>query len=393
MALDVDASYLTFVAGQLPRELRGIQLDADTLRRAVKAFRHEARHEPRISRGVSRIPSDENYWVDEALPSRPDVAELDSLFDRMRDRRVLVVGDVMVDKWVFGRVVRVSPEAPVPIVLVEEDRHSPGGAGNVVNNLRALGVNVSFVGVVGGDETGRLLLQMLEDDGVDLSGVVTVPDRPTTRKTRIIASDRTLLRTDREVDTALAATDRGQVAAHVARLAGRCNAVIFSDYAKGVISKEVVEAARKCPIILGHSKPANASLFTKVNVVAATTAEIAESTSTPVVDAESLERASRALLARLGCRYVVVTQGNRGVALFGADGSHLLLPLLVNLAYDISGVGSATIATLTACLATGATIEVALQVAVRAASVVVQKVGTGRATPGEILELEAPAGI
>jgi rfaE bifunctional protein kinase chain/domain len=309
------------------------------------------------------------------------------LFERMRNKRVLVVGDVMLDEWVWGRVSRISPEAPVPVVAVDDHSFTLGGAGNVASNLRAVGVRVAFAGAVGDDAEGRRLLGLLDALDVERGAVVTIGDRPTTRKTRIVAHNQQVVRADWESSEPLAAADRERLCGIVAKLAADCDAVVLSDYAKGLFSRELVEAAGAARIVAADPKPKNIDLFAGVTVVAPNAAEAAAATGIALKDDASLERAGAALLAQLHCRYVVITRGERGMALFGAEGERLTVPSVARTVFDVSGAGDTVIAVLTAALAADAPVELALQLANFAAGAVVEKLGTATASPDEILAL------
>jgi D-beta-D-heptose 7-phosphate kinase/D-beta-D-heptose 1-phosphate adenosyltransferase len=315
-----------------------------------------------------------------------------ALFAHMRGKRVLVVGDVMIDEWVWGSVSRISPEAPVPVVAVNDHSFTLGGAGNVANNLRAIGAAVSFAGTVGDDAEGRRVCALFDEESVERSAVVVLGDRPTTRKTRIVAHNQQVVRADWESAEPLLAADRDRLCALVARLAPEHDAVILSDYAKGLFSRELVEAARAAPVVTADPKPKNIALFTGVTCVAPNAAEAATATGIGVKDDASLERAGTALLTLLACRYVVVTRGERGMALFGAHGERRRIPSVARSVFDVSGAGDTVIAVLTLALAAGAPIELAMELANYAAGAVVEKLGTATATPQEILALLESSG-
>jgi D-beta-D-heptose 7-phosphate kinase/D-beta-D-heptose 1-phosphate adenosyltransferase len=315
-----------------------------------------------------------------------------ALFARMRDKRVLVVGDVMLDEWVWGSVSRISPEAPVPVVAVNDHSFTLGGAGNVANNLRAIGARVSFAGTIGDDAEGRRVLDLFDAIEVDRSAVVTLRDRVTTRKTRIVAHNQQVVRADWESVEALAPSDGAELAAHVATLAKQFDAIVLSDYAKGIFARDgasraIVDAALACPVVTADPKPANIDLFAGVTCVAPNAAEAGGAAGVAIKDDASLERAGAALLRRLACRYVVVTRGERGMALFGADGERMLIPSVARTVFDVSGAGDTVIAVLTLALAASAPIGLAMQLANFAAGAVVEKLGTATASPQEILDL------
>jgi rfaE bifunctional protein kinase chain/domain len=314
-----------------------------------------------------------------------------ALFGRMRDLRVLVVGDLMVDEWVWGGVNRISPEAPVPVVSVTNHSYTLGGAGNVANNLRAIGARVGIAGTVGNDEEADRLGALLDEQTVDRRAIVRLDDRPTTRKTRIVAHNQQVVRADWESTAALSAPDRARVCAAVAKIAGEFDAIVLSDYAKGLFSRDLVDAARGARIVAADPKPANIDLFTGVTCVAPNASEASAASGIGIVDDASLERAGAALLARLGCKYVVITRGERGMALFASDGERLTIPSVARTVFDVSGAGDTVIAVLTLALAAGAPIALALQLANYAAGAVVEKLGTATASPDEILALVGTA--
>jgi D-beta-D-heptose 7-phosphate kinase/D-beta-D-heptose 1-phosphate adenosyltransferase len=321
------------------------------------------------------------------MPEALAVSGARALFERMRGKRVLVVGDVMLDEWVWGRVSRISPEAPVPVVAVDDHSFTLGGAGNVANNLRAIGARVSFAGAVGDDPEGRRVGELFDAIEVDRSGIITLADRPTTRKTRIVAHNQQVVRADWESSDALEASDRARLGALVARLAGEHDAVVLSDYAKGLFSRDVVDAARAAGVVTADPKPRNIALFSKMTLVAPNSGEAAAATGIAIKDDASLDRAGNALLEQLACRYVVITRGERGMALFGAEGERLRIPSVARTVFDVSGAGDTVIAVLTLALAAGASIQLAVQLANFAAGAVVEKLGTATASPAEILDL------
>lgn len=310
-----------------------------------------------------------------------------ALVERMRGRSILVVGDLMIDEWIWGTVSRISPEAPVPVVAVSDHSFTLGGAGNVASNLVALGAHVEFVGTVGEDAFAADVRRMLREESVDDRGVFTVRDRPTTRKTRIVAHNQQVVRADWEDAAPLQPSDRTHIVAHVRERAASCDAVILSDYAKGLLSSEVVEAARACALVLADPKPQNLDLFTGVTCVAPNVLEAEAASGVRITDDASLSTAGAQLLERLRCRYVVITRGEHGMSLFGAQGERFDIPSVARKVFDVSGAGDTVIAVLSLALAGGASIERAMQLANFAAGAVVEKLGTATASGDEILAL------
>ncbi|MBV8074299.1 MAG: hypothetical protein JO140_02630, partial [Candidatus Eremiobacteraeota bacterium] len=214
------------------------------------------------------------------------------LFGRMRERRILVVGDVMVDEWIWGDVTRISPEAPVPVVAVREHTFTLGGAGNVANNVRALGARVTLAGVVGADAEAARARELCRAIGVEPAGLLDVADRPTTRKTRVVAHNQQVVRADWESIQPLAAADRERLGREVERLARDVDAVVLSDYAKGLFSREIVERALVAPLVVADPKPQNIGIFAGVTCVVPNAAEAAIATGIAIRDDADLTRAA-----------------------------------------------------------------------------------------------------
>jgi D-glycero-beta-D-manno-heptose-7-phosphate kinase len=311
------------------------------------------------------------------------------LLRRMEGRSILVVGDVMIDEWIWGTVSRISPEAPVPVVAVSNHSFTLGGAGNVANNLRALRARVSVVGAVGRDGFAEQVRGLLRDEEVDATGLLGVEDRPTTRKTRIVAHNQQVVRADWESARPLHPADRARVTQSVAERAARSDAVVLSDYAKGFLSREVVEAARACPIVLADPKPANMRIFSGVTCIAPNVHEAAYATGIEVLDEDSLDRAGAAMLEQMGCEYVVITRGEHGMSLFARERGRFDVPSVARTVFDVSGAGDTAVAVLALALAAEAPIEQAVQFANYAAGAVVEKLGTATASADEILSLVA----
>ena len=310
-----------------------------------------------------------------------------TLFERMRNRRILVIGDVMVDEWIWGTVTRISPEAPVPVVAVSDHSFTLGGAGNVANNLHALEAHVDFAAAIGTDAFAHYVSDLLGSEGISADGLVRIDDRPTTRKTRVVAHNQQVVRADWEATAPLRDEDRARLCEVIRTYAAQADAVVLSDYAKGLFSREVVEAALACPIVLADPKPQNLRLFTGVTCVAPNVHEAAQASGVAIVDDASLERAGSTLLQTLQCRYVVITRGEHGMSLFGRDGERLHIPSVARTVFDVSGAGDTVIAVLSLALAAGARIELAMQLANFAAGAVVEKLGTATASADEILAL------
>jgi D-beta-D-heptose 7-phosphate kinase/D-beta-D-heptose 1-phosphate adenosyltransferase len=310
-----------------------------------------------------------------------------ALLARMAGRRVVVIGDVMIDEWIWGRVSRISPEAPVPVVAVHDHSFTLGGSGNVANNLRALGASVSLVAVVGTDAESERVRGLLTGIGADASGLIALDDRPTTRKTRVVAHNQQVVRADWESTAPLRDADRVRVIDAVRTAIAGADAVVLSDYAKGLFHREIVEAALAAPIVVADPKPENVGLFAGVTCIAPNVSEASRASGIAITDDPSLVRAANALLATVGCAHVLITRGEAGMSLFGASGSRDDIPSVARTVFDVSGAGDTVVAVLTLALAAGVPIATATRLANFAAGAVVEKLGTATATPAEIVAL------
>lgn len=300
---------------------------------------------------------------------------------------MLVVGDVMLDEWVWGTVTRISPEAPVPVVAVSDHSFSLGGAGNVANNLRTLGASVSLVGTIGDDDFAGRVRSLLEKERVDAGGLIGLKGRSTTRKTRVVAHNQQVVRADWEHTAAPPKADRAAIVRAVRTLARTSDAVILSDYGKGLLTRDVVEAAFECPLVLADPKPQNIQIFAGVTCVAPNLAEASAITGIAPGTRGAPPAMGRRILDLLGCRYVVITVGEHGITLFRRRGRTLNVPSVARTVFDVSGAGDTVVAVLTLALAAGAAIEQAVELANFAAAAVVEKLGTATASSSEILAL------
>ncbi|BDE08199.1 hypothetical protein WPS_34750 [Vulcanimicrobium alpinum] len=348
---------------------------------SLHAERGEAPPASRTQEGAMGLPFETGVGEVIAVPRAT------ALLGRMAGRKIVVVGDVMIDEWIWGDVSRISPEAPVPVVAVREHTFTLGGAGNVANNLRALGAHVAFVGGVGDDAEGARLREMLAAIDVDAGGVLTLGDRPTTRKTRVVAHNQQVVRADWESTAPFGDADRARFADAVRRAARDADAVVLSDYAKGMLHRDLVEAALAAPVVVADPKPQNVAIFAGVTCIGPNVGEAARASGVAITDDASLERAARTLLRMLDCRWVLITRGEHGMSLFGAQSERFDIPAVARTVYDVSGAGDTVVAVLTLALAAGIPADVATQLANFAAGAVVEKLGTATATPAEIVAL------
>lgn len=303
---------------------------------------------------------------------------------------VMVVGDLMLDHWVWGSVTRISPEAPIPVVDVQRYSYTAGGAANVVTNLRELGVPCFQVGVIGRDDSGRKLRAILRREGADVSGLITDPGRPTTLKTRIVAHSQQMVRADFESREPLASSIQDHVIERVKELVARVELVVFSDYDKGLFQPQLVQelfetARRAGKRVIGGPKPGNLGRFRGADLVTLNAKEAAQASGHAALPLDSLLQAGAQLQNQLPGSHVLITRGEHGMSLFEKDGSVHHQPALATQVFDVSGAGDTVLSTLAWTLAAGATPAQAIEAASHAAAVVVRKVGTATANPGEIL--------
>jgi D-beta-D-heptose 7-phosphate kinase/D-beta-D-heptose 1-phosphate adenosyltransferase len=320
------------------------------------------------------------------------------LLRQMRGQRVLVAGDLMLDEFLWGRVSRISPEAPVPVVQVSRQSFHLGGAGNVASSVRALGGQAVVVGVVGRDPAAVHVREALNAAGVEEALVVAGGGRPTTVKTRIVAHHQQVVRADRESDDDVPPDTSDELLERIRAALPTCGALVVSDYQKGVVTPRLMKAllpmARRRGVpVLVDPKVRHFALYRKVAVVTPNQLEAEQATGRPIRSVEDLRAAGARILRLLGCDAVLVTRGELGMALFPRQGRAALIPTAAREVFDVTGAGDTVIATLALGLAAGAPLAQAAVLANHAAGVVVGKVGTATATPDEVLAaLQRPPG-
>jgi len=323
-------------------------------------------------------------------------ARLAALVDAFDGVSLLVVGDVMLDEYLWGDAERISPEAPVPVVHVARESEALGGAGNVVRNVVALGGRCHLCAVIGDDGVGRRVADLLKALGVDPGGLVALEGRPTTRKTRLVARNQQLLRFDRENEDEVSAEDARRLLRQIESTLPFVDGVIFEDYAKGVLSESVIRGAMdllnaaEVPIAVDpkHSlAPYRGATLVKPNL-----RETEVLSGVRIRSPEDLARAVAALREELGEADFVVTRGSSGMTVFEGDAPGVDVRTAAREVFDVQGAGDTTIATLVLALRAGGSLLEAAVIANAAAGVVLGKVGTATATPGEVKAL-LPAAI
>ena len=317
--------------------------------------------------------------------NRPRVEQL---LNQFAGKKILIVGDVMLDEFIWGKVGRISPEAPVPVVEVVDETYRLGGSGNVVANIHALDGTPFPIGILGRDDAADRLLSLTSEIGIDISGLLR-DDRPTTLKTRVIAHNQQIVRTDRESRKALPSALNADLAAIFLRALPQASAVVISDYDKGVVNRELLSAilpkARDAgiPVFL-DPKVHHADYYRPITVITPNQHEAELLLGMAITDERALQDAGRKLLQKFECEYALITRGEEGMSLFNATGSQHL-QTVARKVFDVTGAGDTVIATLALARAGGATMEESAILANRAAGIVVGKVGTATVSRAELL--------
>lgn len=319
-----------------------------------------------------------------------DIDRLLKAVSQFSEKTILVLGDVMLDRFIWGSVRRISPEAPVPVVDVDSETYMLGGAANVLHNLVALGGNAVLCGLVGDDEAGRQVRELLEQLEATNGGLVVSASRPTTIKTRVVAHSQQVVRVDREKRGPATGADLDGLLDSIQRKLPQVDAVIVSDYHKGVINPQVTERLRILCQEQGRPwavdpKVPNMALYQGADMVTPNHLEAAQSTGAGMDDPDYVQRAGRLLRQRYQFKNVLVTQGELGMTLFTeSDETHI--PTFARQVFDVTGAGDTVISTLTLGLISGLEPQDAAVLANVAAGVVVGEVGTSAVTAGRLMQ-------
>jgi D-beta-D-heptose 7-phosphate kinase/D-beta-D-heptose 1-phosphate adenosyltransferase len=312
------------------------------------------------------------------------------ILQNLRDRYVLVLGDVMLDEFVWGDVTRISPEAPVPVVDVRRESIHLGGAANVLANLVALGARGAVVGVVGNDAAGRKLQTGLRDLGVHDQYLLVDESRPSTTKTRIIAHSQLVVRADRESRNPVTGKLEEKIVTCLKEALTQADAFVVSDYDKGVVTpgilREILPVAYEQAPVLVDPKLRNFNSYRPATLVTPNHLEALRMSDTEDHSDDGSHHAAKVIREKLGCDAVLITRGDRGMMLLEGDGQPVYVETAAREVYDVTGAGDTVIATLAGALATGATMFEAATLANHAAGIVVGKVGTATATAAELLD-------
>ncbi len=323
----------------------------------------------------------------------PDFAlqELTDVVARFRGQPIAVLGDVMLDHYLWGQVDRISPEAPVPVVEVLRESYSLGGAGNVAANLTALGAIPAIVGLLGEDESGRRLLAELGRRGIATDHLVSDLARPTTVKTRVIAHQQQVVRADVERRAEASAEVEHRLAAALEEVLEGARALVVSDYGKGVVTKGLLERGLKWARARGafvcvDPKESHFDAYREVSVITPNLAEAGQAFGRRIVDRESLLAAGWGLRERLDAQAVLITRGPEGMSLFERDGRYTELPTVARTVFDVTGAGDTVVSVFALALAAGADYAQAAYLSNHAAGLVIREVGTAACSPQALSE-------
>ncbi|HVE12661.1 MAG TPA: D-glycero-beta-D-manno-heptose-7-phosphate kinase [Elusimicrobiota bacterium] len=313
------------------------------------------------------------------------------LIEGFPKKRVLVLGDLMLDEFIRGKVRRISPEAPVPVVAVHDESHAPGGAGNVCSNIAALGGAVSVLSIVGGDRAGEALVADLQARRVDPSGVIRDPGRITTQKCRVVAEHQQVVRFDRDASPELSAQTQTRLLDRLRRRVSEAHALVLSDYGKGVVAPRVltgaIAIARRAGIpVLVDPKVEH---FLRYRGVDCITPNLQEAWGgmrlIPSHDDEAIYALGRKIVRTLRVKSVLITRGEKGMTLFSSNGGGIRhIPTRAKEVFDVTGAGDTVISVMALALASGAKPFDAAVLANLAAGIVVGKLGTATVSPEEL---------
>ena len=313
------------------------------------------------------------------------------IIEHFPSARVLVVGDIMVDHFIWGRVSRISPEAPVPVVDVQSDNLLLGGSANVMNNIYAMDGKIYGVGIIGADDTGERLLAELRARLINTDGIVVEANRPTTLKTRIVAHGQQIVRFDRESRVAVERKSTERMIGHIAALRQELGAIIISDYSKGVVTDALLDGIRELIagtdiVVCVDPKKSDFSPYRGFDIITPNHHELGRAMGMDIVDRLALIQAGEAALKRFDFQALLITRGEEGMSLFEREEkiTHTEFPTEAREVFDVTGAGDTAIGVFALCMASGATYKEAAFLSNRAAGIAVGKVGTATVSRKEL---------
>ncbi len=316
---------------------------------------------------------------------------MESVIERFNNLKILVIGDIMLDRFIWGDVERISPEAPVPVVKVTRENYTLGGAANVLNNVVSLGAEACLCGVVGDDIFSGSVIRLLSDKNVSLEGIVVESERTTIVKTRVIGQKQQIVRVDREDDKKIKNSSIKTLVSFIEKNLDRFDAVILSDYGKGLITggfyKSLISMILEKKKILNiDPKNSNMNIYKKATLLTPNLHE-ASFAANMKITSKNLEKAGKKLLKKFMSQYLVITLGDKGMAIFtDENGNFIHIPTVAKDVYDVTGAGDTVISVITMAMAMGVSVEEAAKLANIAAGIVVGKLGTATVTREELIK-------
>jgi rfaE bifunctional protein kinase chain/domain len=320
---------------------------------------------------------------------------LKEYIDRFPNTRVLVIGDIILDEYIWGDVSRISPEAPVPVVEIKQETKMLGGAANVIHNIATLGAKPILCGVIGEDVSGEILLDNIQQMDLRIDGIVLEQDRPTSVKTRVVARNQQVVRFDRESCRDIRPESIHKILNFIEKNLSSLDAIVVSDYGKGVISaplmKKLREFVRSVPngsvILAVDPKTGNFDYYHGVDVITPNHHEAGAFCQLKIVDGETLNRVGKKILSDLTCRSVLITQGRDGMTLFENSGEITHIPTVAKKVFDVTGAGDTVIGTFSLGLASGLELKSAAVLSNFAAGIVVGEVGTSTVSAEDLKKI------
>jgi len=308
--------------------------------------------------------------------------KLIEIVNNFQGKKIGVIGDLMLDQFIWGDAERISPEAPIPVVLATKETFMPGGAGNTANNIASLGGRAFMIGLVGQDQAAQQLLRELKTKGINTTGIIKTPKRTTIQKIRVVARGQQVVRVDKEKDNPVDGQAKKKIISFIAFHIKNWDALVISDYAKGLVTQDLTQkiialAKKHQKPILGDTKPKNASYFKNVTLLIPNYKEAIE-----ISGVEDLKKVGRKIQKQLNCD-VIITQGAQGMTLFEKR-KIKKFPTKAKEVFDVSGAGDTVVAALALSLVSGANLEEATCIANYAAGIVVGKLGTATVFPEEL---------
>ena len=318
---------------------------------------------------------------------------LKEFINKIKNVSLIVVGDVMLDEHLWCRVNRISPEAPIPVAEIEKVSLMPGGAGNVANNVRALGANVELIGIIGRDSSAEKLLKELRERKIGCKFLIRDKKRPTTLKSRIIAHHQHVVRVDREEKTDISKNLTENIIKEIGRILPRYEGIILSDYGKGFLNKDlcqglVSEARKYKKVIAIDPKGNDYQKYKRATFITPNKRELENVLKENITDNKKLIKAAVRLKKKLELKYIIITRSEEGMTVIDINNTPKHLPVFSQDVYDITGAGDTVISALTLGLVSGLNIVEAAKAANYIAGIVVNKVGTAVVTAEELIKYE-----